>query len=221
MEQKRSELLNIASLTEDQVKAIDEALSSLGQAVRSPAQLIAAMADCADEDLVALLVGNLLQLHQWSRRIGEPVDTLIERRRKRAKQGDDGDPDVALRGLAILETMAKSPVIALTARSIDLAYDCDNILQRSRVLTDVRPIFSDSANEIDGAIVAHTLRLRYDSAGQDHELSLAVDASDLRQLILHCERALLKDQTAKKQLIERASILTTAHEDQSDANQTL
>lgn len=218
MERKRSELLEIASLTDIQVMAIENVLSSLGQAVRSPAQLIAAMADCAGEDLVALLVGNLLQLHQLSRRIGEPVDTLIARRRTLTEQAEDGDPNVALCGLAILERIAKSPVIALTARSIDLAYDCDNILQRSRVLTDVRPIFSDDANDIDGAIVAHTLRLRYDSAGQDHELSLAMDVSDLRQLILQCERALLKDQTAKKQLIEKANIMTTAHENQSDEN---
>ena len=70
----------------------------------------------------------------------------------------------------------------------------------------MRPLFTDDAQSVDGAIVAHTLRLRYDSAGVDHELSLALDNSDLHRLIEDCERALLKEQTAQDKLCKPASI---------------
>ena len=93
------------------------------------------------------------------------------------------------------------------------AYASDNLLQSTRILTDVRPLFSDDAQSIDGAVVAHTLRLRYDSAGIDHELSLALDSSDLHKLIEDCERALQKEKTAQERICNAASIPSMRIED--------
>ena len=102
-------------------------------------------------------------------------------------------------------------------KAIDLLYDCDNLLQRTRVLTDVRPLFSDDARRVEGAVVAHTLRVRYDHAGRDEEISFSLDAADLRRLIDHCERGLLKEATARRELPERADIPTTPAAEPDDA----
>ena len=104
------------------------------------------------------------------------------------------------------------------AKALDLSYDCDNLLQRSRVLTDIRPLFTDDAGRIEGAVVAHTLRLRYDQAGRNEEISFSLDAADLRQLVVHCDRALLKEKTARRFLMEDADVPTIPDERTDDAD---
>jgi hypothetical protein len=90
--------------------------------------------------------------------------------------------------------------------AIELVYDYANLLRRTRVLTDIRPLFNNAADQIEGAVVSYTLRLRYDSADGEHELSIALDESDIRILADQCDRALTKATTARAMLVEKCNL---------------
>jgi hypothetical protein len=86
----------------------------------------------------------------------------------------------------------------LTANAIDLSYDYANLYRRARILTDIRPLFNETGDAIEGAVVSFTLRLRYDSVDGDHDISIVMDERDVKQLVEQCQRSLIKSATAQK-----------------------
>lgn len=113
--------------------------------------------------------------------------------------------------------MFTSPAVRQVSIVLDLMYEHENLLQGVRVVTDIRPVFSEDADRIDGSVVSHTLRLRYDSTEGDHSISIAMDESDLRELEKQCKRALLKAQTARNLMADKASVPTVIAGDDSNA----
>lgn len=104
--------------------------------------------------------------------------------------------------VALVETRC----VRLAATAIELAYDYANLLRRTKVLTDIRPLFNGAADDIEGAVVSYTLRLRYDSADGLHELSIALDESDIKTLAAQCDRALRKAATARSMLTNTCNL---------------
>lgn len=90
----------------------------------------------------------------------------------------------------------------LAAAAVDLAYDYTNLLRRTRILTDVRPIFDWDGEVIEGAVVSFTLRIRYDNAQGEHEISIAMDALDVDALWDQCRRARKKALAARQLITE-------------------
>jgi hypothetical protein len=107
--------------------------------------------------------------------------------------------------------------VSLAAKAIELSYDYANLLRRTRILTDIRPLYNDSADCIEAAVVSYTLRLRYDTADGEHELSIALDEADLRTLMAQCERAMTKAKTARDVLAGRCNISIAISGETSDA----
>jgi len=88
-------------------------------------------------------------------------------------------------------------------KALELAYDYTNLFQKAKIITDIRPIYSDSATEIQGAVVSYTLRLSFDSREGDRDISIALDGKDVKKLSLACDRALTKAKVAKSLLIQQ------------------
>jgi hypothetical protein len=106
----------------------------------------------------------------------------------------------------LVKELFELEVVRLSAKALDLSYEHSELLQRARILTDIRPVFNDDASEVRGTVISHTLLLRYDDIEGDHVLSLALDEGDIRSLIQQCERALKKSQTARTHLEAKAGI---------------
>ena len=104
----------------------------------------------------------------------------------------------------ILAELLKLESVGIAAKALDISYEYANVLQYSRVMTDVRPIFNEDADEIKGAVVSFTLRMNYYNAGVRKSLSIALDAADLKILSYQCDRALQKAETAKKRLSSKS-----------------
>lgn len=117
---------------------------------------------------------------------------------------------------AAFKQLLTAPAVRLVSTTLDLMYEHENLLQSARVVTDIRPVFSEDAAQIEGSVVSHTLRLRYDSTEGDHSISVAMDEADIRELKRQCERALLKAQTAQA-LMEKSEVPTVISGDSSDA----
>lgn len=92
----------------------------------------------------------------------------------------------------------------LVAKALDLAYEYANLLQSARILTDIRPVFNENGDEIEGTVISHTLRLYYDNPEGIHSLSVALDKEDIEAIHENCERALRKAEAAKCLMIEKA-----------------
>lgn len=99
--------------------------------------------------------------------------------------------------LPIFRELVATNAVRLVATTIDLSYEYANLFRRARVVTDIRPLYNDEGTTIEGSVISHTMRLRYDTANGDHSLSIAMDESDIKVLMVQCERALLKARTAK------------------------
>lgn len=208
-EQLHGDLRLIGQLDQESVRSVKDALSATSDRIERPERLAVIASDRVELEVAEAIVRQLLHLQSTSRRTGYSVAELIEIQSAQIHQyvpDESGDRALALAGLTILNELSCVSAIVKTAKAIELSYDSDNLLQRTRILTDVRPLYSDDAQSIDGAVVAHTLRLRYDSAGVDHELSLALDSSDLQRLIEDCQRALVKEQTAQQKLCKPAKV---------------
>jgi len=97
----------------------------------------------------------------------------------------------------VLIRLLKCRPVRLAATAIELSYDYANLVRNVRILSDIRPLYDEEAEKIEGAVISHTMRLHYDSADGEHELSLAMDEKDISNLMEQCKRALKKSQTAK------------------------
>jgi len=209
LEQLNKDLRLIGQISPEQLASVRDSLSAATDRIERPERLVVIASEQIELDVAEAIIRQLLHLQNAARRTGYAVEELTEMQAGQLGSSYSDDSEelrTILAGLAILNELSYVPAIARTAKAIELSYDSDNLLQHTRILTDIRPLFTDDARSVDGAIVAHTLRLRYDSAGVDRELSLALDNSDLRRLIEDCERALLKEQTAQNKLCKPANV---------------
>lgn len=107
-----------------------------------------------------------------------------------------------------IKRLVSTPIVKRVAAALDLSYEHPNLLRRTRILTDIRPLYSDDATEITGAVVSHTLQLRYFSADGDHELSVSLDNADIETLAKQCRRASVKSKTARNLMAEKGGVQT-------------
>ena len=209
------DIKQIGQILADQIQSLRTLLDVSTEQIQRPEGLAVIASKTVAVPVAEALIRQLFQLHNNVKRTGFSASELVEIRRKQVVDAnlEDSDRQMLERGFENLSLLANVVSIELTAKAIELAYASDNLLQSTRILTDVRPLFSDDAQSIDRAVVAHTLRLRYDSAGIDHELSLALDSSDLHKLIEDCERALQKEKTAQERLCNAANVPSMRIED--------
>ena len=123
-------------------------------------------------------------------------------------EGDNsGNRDLWDNGFApAFKSLLESKLFRVTTKSANLAYDYANLLRTARIITDVRPIFDEPAEGIDGAVISHVLRLKYTGMDEETSLSIVMDATDVRRLLAECERALTKGEVAQKWLTEGTPI---------------
>lgn len=216
------DLLTLGTLNDDQVTELTSAFSLTDQHIETPDGLLAVAASVISDFSVAqALVRQLLSISHLSRRTGKSFDEIVGIIENEFAQVpellEDAEDDQRIKQcIQAIGKMAGVVAFKRTSKAIELTYDCDNLLQRTRVMTDVRPLFSADAQDIDGAVVSHTLRIRYDSAGNDREMSLALDDADLMKLIDDCKRALLKGRTARSKMCNPGNIPTMPSKDENN-----
>jgi hypothetical protein len=103
----------------------------------------------------------------------------------------------------LLVEMLRADAVRTTVKALDVSYEYANLLQSCRIMTDVRPIYDDEGDEIEGAVVSFTLRLNLLNAGQPKSLSIAIDGIDLHILLDQCQRALRKAETARRRFLAK------------------
>lgn len=159
-----------------------------------------------DSEVAGTLSGLFLSLSTLARRAGMSPDEVVSQITDalNSSPNDWSEDQLKLWQDELgpqLARVLKINTVQTIAKSIDLAYDYTWLFDTARVLTDLRPIFSDGDElGIESLIVTQTLRLEYTGPDGEHSLSLTLDQSDLESLKEQCERALAKAKAAAKAL---------------------
>lgn len=100
-----------------------------------------------------------------------------------------------------IESLAKLRAIAVTAKARDVAAEHERVFHTVRMLTDIRPVFGDDAQEPPlGAVVSHVLRINAYSGGRNEDYFVALDNRDLKELERVVRRALEKNTSLDRTL---------------------
>jgi hypothetical protein len=97
-----------------------------------------------------------------------------------------------------LSQILQTTSVTVAAKALDISYDFERIYVAGRLLTSVRPVFNEERDKILGATIVQTLRLEYIAPnGDQSNISIAMDKSDIEELLEECSKALQKAELAK------------------------
>jgi hypothetical protein len=203
------DLLRVVNVGSSSLRSLRSRLGESAQPILNHKELLAFASSQMGKDAEPV-IRQLLAISGLVRRTGYSVEDVIggfEAAIRTQRQDPivtaDAWNEVATEFRALLAEQS----VRLAATALELAYDYANLLRRTKVLTDIRPLFSEDAASIEGAVVSYTLRLHYSSANTDHELSIALDEDDLNELIKQCTRAIAKAETSKTMLVDKCQIV--------------
>jgi len=176
---------------------MESLLGALTQA--TPALLISEVADkvaertSAKPELTRDLLFMLASLERS--RSGQPVEKFVSDLLEECKADESfpegADPDVSSRRLV---RALSARAIQVTAKALEVAGDHQRLFCSARVLSDLRPVFTD-ALDVSGTVIIHQLKISYPEQGPTDataEIYMSVDRHDLLRLKATVERALQK-----------------------------
>jgi hypothetical protein len=100
---------------------------------------------------------------------------------------------------ALASLNADHPIsISRKARHLALAHP--NVLHDARIITDIRPVFTEKGDTIVKGIIGHVLRIGFYDGTHRRTIYFAMDSTDVANLKSFCERAMTKSRIAKESL---------------------
>lgn len=100
-----------------------------------------------------------------------------------------------------LQTLLKISALENAAKAFELVNDHQNIFLDCRVITDIRPVFGHNVEEAPvGAVIVHHLKIVHLEGRERKYYYVALDGSDLQELIEALGRAQKKDRSLSKVL---------------------
>lgn len=100
---------------------------------------------------------------------------------------------------ARLASLLTAESLVLIAKAIDLRQDQQRVFHTARILTDLRPIFSDDVNSPPvGTVAFHELKLEYYEDGDIRSIFVGLSEEDLNALSRAVERAQSKSAAIAK-----------------------
>jgi hypothetical protein len=101
-----------------------------------------------------------------------------------------------------LLTFLQIDALQLRSKASELISEDAKVFQSSRIITDMRPIFSGKNTlELSGGLIVHILKLQFYTATGANETYVSMDDDDLRELKQVIERAQQKSQLLRAHLM--------------------
>ncbi|WP_449244006.1 hypothetical protein [Desulfobacca acetoxidans] len=196
------ELGIIRDLGVEKIQSIADAFNDLKPPAIRPSDLRRALGNIFPEDsrTADVVLKHIMSLYTLRRERDLSVADLFEGLKHGIEAGGWSQEQISqwLTLQPQLQALFGLPSVQAVVKVLDLSYDYENILQKIKILTDIRPIFDDEATVIEAAIVSYTMRLYFDSLDGSKSLSIALDEEDITKLIQTCQRALNKAKTSKE-----------------------
>jgi len=199
-----ADLKAICELGPEVLGAVVDRINSLEPVPLAPSELQEAILEVikGNEEAVNSTLRQALSLASLQRRRKLDPETILDGIWKGLQSASVPWDGTALAKWEALEPtfqqLISSKNVEVAAKALDLSYDYANLLQTTRIVTDVRPVFDNEVTKIEGAVVSFTLRLTYDNAEGSHNLSIAMNQADINTLREQCDRALKKGALARQ-----------------------
>lgn len=111
---------------------------------------------------------------------------------------------------SLFQTLSNNSYLRLWAKAQQLKLDNENSFSNSRIITDIRPVFSVNALEADSFLLIHNLRIDYINSNRDIEAAIfALDINDLLELKKNIERAISKEAYLKEKIKSSMNLMGT------------
>lgn len=204
----RDGLLQLSSLEDKQFDALVEAVSARPVSMYpnekswGPREVDGIADDVLSQSLRAALALHWLALGHDDE---AESDAILEIVTSTAKHGEL-DEENTLKLRRRFERLVSVPSLVASSRAFVLSMSNPNCLIKSRVFTDIRPVFLDSSSiELSGAVILHKMQLSF--SGPEDDIFVTMDSRDLKKLIDQLQRAQLKGNTIAETLT-RAEVST-------------
>lgn len=202
-EKHKAALTFLASLGDAELAKIEEGLRSLAPciSVRTLVQQLRERTELPETE-ASSVVTLLVSLTIAAQAEDEPAANIATKVAARAVEEKLGiDPtqrDAFASKLARLLDLEGG--IGLSARAIGLVLEHERTLVRTRILTDMRPVFAGKNPEPAAAMIVHTLKV--ESHKEEGHVShfFALDIDDLRDLRDTVDRAIRKEESLKRSI---------------------
>ncbi|HWO23666.1 MAG TPA: hypothetical protein VNO30_33220 [Kofleriaceae bacterium] len=214
----RALVAKLVSLPDEQASSLITELRNTPPALsRSELASRIAPATKFDEDTARAIVDVLTSMYEAMARIDEKPDrfvaAVIAAAKKLPSELFEQNVDWEKAQKLIGELMRLERSLGVSSKVLGVITDHAHVYCRSRVLTDIRPVFSISASHPPAALaVIHTLRLTYHSGDETQGFYVALDAADLEDLREQIERALEKEKSLRAMLTEKQLPVLSASE---------
>lgn len=163
------------------------------------------------------MVSTLVSLCAFNAQRGGTIDETIEEvaaALEKASKIPDAKKDVILPEGAQkslkerLKRFLSLDPLDLVAKSLGVMTDHQRAFVAARILTDIRPVFS---NEISAkptaAVIVHSLKIQYMQEGKTCEFFVALDTADLVSMQKVLTRAISKDSTLRDSFADKMRFL--------------
>lgn len=119
------------------------------------------------------------------------------------------------RGEFIAELLRPDGAIVTCAKAADLIVEGQLIFCRARTLTDMRPVFDEAAQQVQGYVLFHTLRITCHEGSETRDIYLSMDGGDVRELRRQLDRAEKKERLLVSAL-QRSGLQVITAESEDD-----
>ncbi len=144
-----------------------------------------------DHDIARLFVDALLAIRAVHQVLNLPLPTVAEAVARAPDLPFEPEQREVL--AQRLNDALLAPSITLIARAHNLSTEYERNFEEARIVTDIRPLFHPGTEEeLDGAIISHSLRIRHSGVGASQALYISLDIDDLVALRSAVERAVRK-----------------------------
>lgn len=207
-ETQSEQLKRLCAVGPDPLKAALAELSKLQKPLLRPKELRAALRTTLDPEIAQILVQHLIGLLSLQRKYNPTPKEIVSNLTENVDKSDWAeDEKKRWKEIApVFEKFLSLELVEIVAKALDLSFDYTNLLEKSRILTDIRPVYSEGKIEIIGGIITQTLRLRYQSEDQEQSLSLALDEDDIEWLRDACDQAIKKAEKAKHLFVTQCQL---------------
>jgi hypothetical protein len=169
----------------------------LGDAIRRtvrstdgiPSNNVSSIAD----GLVSLLINRANSDETTSEFVESLAEGIVESRSEALEKFRETSETV----LARLAQIYEADSVVLAAKASSVMFEYDHIFYKSRVLTDIRPVFGESTRDAKAFMVIHNLRIHYHEGEAHKDFFVALDTKDIQKLTDTLERAKAKADTLK------------------------
>ncbi len=206
--QSEQELLTIC---EQPLESLEEAYSRLRRAedyIISPKALRSALEHPLVPGVALVLAKQLVALQSYVQESGKTPAEIIGSLSLGIERKTWPEPtkkkwrDIA----PLFEKFLAVSHIIVTTKALELSFDFEHLLTSINILTDIRPVYSATRNEIAGGIICNRLRIKFQDQGSFQSLSLSIDKDEIEKLRVVCGDALKKIELAAEMLNKKAKL---------------